>query len=124
MLMKLIVKMLFLYCHCCLKNLLNVGEISILEVEVFNLKWSKAFYLENLQTNGNFEYFLARKITLYPACKNYSADFAPLSPEEKFSIDLTVFFSIGTDVPPEVMQTIFFFHIKPFTKFLQIVTSF
>lgn len=42
-----------------------------------------------------------------PSFKKYSADAAPLKPDEKFSIDLTVFYSRGTEVPPDVINTIF-----------------
>ena len=36
-----------------------------------------------------------------------SAEADPLFPVEKFSIDLIVFFSRGTEVPPDVIQTTF-----------------
>lgn len=45
---------------------------------------------------------------MYPCWRKYSAEAAPLKPDEKFSIDLTVFYSNGTDVPPEVIKTIFY----------------
>ena len=37
--------------------------------------------------------------------RKYSVDKAPLVPVLKFSTDLTVFFSRGTLVPPEVTKT-------------------
>lgn len=41
-------------------------------------------------------------------CFVYSAESDPLLPDEKFSTLLTVFFSIGMDVPPDVTKTIRF----------------
>lgn len=46
-------------------------------------------------------------MTLNPFLRKYSQDVEPLIPVEKFSIDLTVFFSKGTEVPPEDISIIF-----------------
>jgi hypothetical protein len=45
-------------------------------------------------------------MTKHPAFKKYSAERDPLFPVLKFSTDLTVFFSKGTLVPPDVISTI------------------
>lgn len=52
--------------------------------------------------NGYRLLSLFKNMTAYPFFRKYSADLAPLDPVLKFSIDLTVFFSRGTLVPPEV----------------------
>lgn len=45
-------------------------------------------------------------MTAYPSLRKYSAEVAPLVPAEKLSINLTVWFSSGTVVPPEVTSAI------------------
>lgn len=46
-------------------------------------------------------------MTAHPFSKKASADLAPRRPDEKFSIDLTVLTSRGTEVPPDVRNIIF-----------------
>ena len=55
--------------------------------------------------NGRLVPYLWKKITFIPFSTKCSHEKAPLYPVEKFSIDLTVFFSKGTDVPPDVTKT-------------------
>jgi hypothetical protein len=57
-----------------------------------------------LHLKGARDPFLMRNMTLKPSFKKYSAERAPLLPVLKFSIDLTVFFSSGTLVPPLVIK--------------------
>ena len=54
----------------------------------------------NFLLNGWSEFLRKRKITEYPCFKKYSAEVDPLDPPLKLSKNLTVFFSIGTVVPP------------------------
>ena len=49
---------------------------------------------------------LCKNITAYPFSKKYSALVAPLVPALKLSINLTVLFSNGTVVPPDVTRAI------------------
>ena len=56
--------------------------------------------MEYFHVKGINEFFLYKNITLYPCSKKYSAHNEPLNPVEKFSIDLTVFFSRGTFYNP------------------------
>lgn len=57
---------------------------------------------------GCREVSLVKKITLVLFLIKHSVEIAPLFPVEKFSIDLTVFFSNGIEVPPLVTKIIGF----------------
>jgi hypothetical protein len=55
--------------------------------------------------NGYLDLGRYKNITANPFLRKASVDIDPLSPVLKFSIDLTVLASNGTEVPPEVTST-------------------
>jgi len=63
---------------------------------------------------GWSEISLVKNITLVFCLIKHSVETAPLLPVEKFSMDLTVFFSNGIEVPPLVTKIIGFFESYDF----------
>lgn len=54
---------------------------------------------------GQRQESLWKYMTGWPALRKYSVDLAPRVPVLKFSTDRTVFFSNGTEVPPDEIST-------------------
>lgn len=102
--------MFLLYYWCSFKVSINFPPFSAFTSTLFYLLTDKIypyrFSISNSHVNGDLHPFLCRYITFALFFTKYSEDNAPLFPVEKFSTLLTVFFSNGTEVPPEVIHII------------------